>query len=236
MNYIKLIYSIAWIAITHYIHADPLITIFFRDYPAAQTEDDAAYSSHHIFGSPKKFARTQLEGTVCRNLKAGIWGSYAGFLELSNADGQLTFPRKHGEPMVLLIITQRITPIIMFEQTVHHWELMPSVPHAIYRYERLQDDETGRYYWNVTQVPSLPNPTIPSDAVILLAKPEHLYIPTGITLTHESPSLILPSIYVKRGFNLASNTLYLLNINHLFNHARMKEKEEATRLTTQTVG
>ncbi len=236
MNYIKLLSSIAWFLAAHHLYADPLIMLFFRDFPTPHIQHDVDTVTQNIFGSPKKFARSHLEGTVCRNLKAGIWGTYAGFLELSNADGQLTFPRKHIDPVIHLVITPQITPIIMFEQTVHHWELTPDTQYEIYRYEQDRDEDTARYYWRVTKVPTFKDNIIPSDAVILLAKPQHLYVPTGITLTHESPNLLLPYIYVKRGFNLASNSLYLLNINHLFNHARMKEKEDPTRLMKQMVG
>ena len=236
MNYVSRVLSIACFIFCHQLYADAVITAFFRDFPSDNSAEHAEYTMNNSFGNTKKFARAQLEGIVCRNLQAGIWGTYAGFLELSNADGQLTFPRKHPEPTLLVIITPKITPIIMFEQTVHHWEIASDAPIAIYRYKQKQDDQTHRFYWQVKKVPALKDAVIPVDALVLLAKPDHLYIPEGITMTHETPNLLLPPIYVKRGFNLVSNTLYLLNINHLFSHTRMEHKKEPTRLTTQIAG
>lgn len=236
MNYVNRVLSIACFVVCHHLYADAVITAFFRDFPADNSTEHAQYTIDKSLGSTKKLARTQLEAIVCRNLQAGIWGTYAGFLELSNADGQLTFPRKHEDPSLLVIITPKITPIIMFEQTVHHWELEQGTPVAIYRYKRKQDNETHRFYWQVKKVAALKNAAIPLEALVLIAKPDHLYVPEGITMTHETPNLLLPPIYVKRGFNLVSNTLYLLNINHLFDHARSKNKQDATRLTTQLTG
>jgi len=236
MNYVQRLVSIACFICCHQLSADAVITAFFREFPTAPSTEHAEYTLKKSLGNTKKLARTQLEGVVCRNLLAGIWGTYAGFLELSNADGQLTFPRKHPEDTLSVIITPKITPIIMFEQTIHHWELAPDAPMALYRYKRKQDDETHRFYWQVTAIEKPANNIIPLDALVLLAKPSHIYVPEGITLTHETPSLLLPPLYVKRGFNLASNTLYLLNINHLFSHARSEHKKEALRLTTQIAG
>jgi len=236
MNYVNRVVSIACFIVCHQLYADAVITAFYRDFPTDNSTEHALYTINKSLGNPKKFARAQLESIVCRNLQAGIWGTYAGFLELSNADGQLTFPRKHPDSTLLVIITPKITPIIMFEQTVHHWELASDAPVAIYRYKQKQDDATHRFYWQVKKVAALKDKVIPVEALVLLAKPDHLYVPEGITMTHETPNLLLPPIYVKRGFSLVSNTLYLLNINHLFDHARSKNKQEATRLTSQIAG
>jgi len=235
MNYINRVFSIACFIICLQLYADANITVFFREFPT-DSAAHAQYTMEKSFGNPKKFARTQLESIVCRNLRAGIWGTYAGFVALSNADGQMTFPRKHEKAELLIIITPKITPIIMFEQTVHHWELAPDAPVAMYRYKRKQDDETHQFYWQVKPMETIVNNIIPHEGLVLLAKPDHLYVPLGITITHETPNLLLPPIYVKRGFNLVSNSLYLLNINHLFDHARIKDKLEPLRMTTQIAG
>lgn len=226
--------SIALFLYASHLQSDAVISLFFRDYPAYTAKD--AQSFKHKIGSACALAECCLDGLVCRNVRAGIWSIYAGFLELSSNDGQLNFPRKHASPNLHVIVTNKLTPIIMFEQTVHHWELAPDAPTALYIIEKGQDELTENYFWNTQKIDRIKDNVVPPEAVVIVAKPENIYIPLGITLTTESPNLILPPFYVKPGINNIENTLYILNLSYLFSHTKVQNRVKPKRVTTQVTG
>jgi hypothetical protein len=234
MYYIPLLFSIACLFIGQKSVCDTVITLFFRDYPAV--EESHAQKLSERLGSNKKLARHQIERIAHHNLRAGIFGTYAGFVHASDVKGQLTFPRKHTRPFLYVIITPSIIPILMLDNTVHHWELAPGAPYAVYTYERKKDKETKQYFWEVQQLPELKNHVIPLESLVIFAQPHYIYIPTGITLTKDNPNLILPDIYVKKGFNLINNSLYVLNISQYLGQANRFYQKKPTSYQVQTNG
>lgn len=213
----KLILIIPFLFMYPNVLADNVITFFLRPYPAEESTEQAQDTANKL-EYPKKLARHHIEGIVERNPIAGIFSTYAGFIEASNVNGQILFPRKHTQPKVNLIITNKLTPIMMFSQTVHHWELEEIAPAAMYTIERKQDEETNQFYWDVQEAKVPKDYIIPLESIVIIAKPHYIYVPTGITLTDDSPNLVLPNIYVKRGINIIANSLYMLNLMHLFGH------------------
>jgi len=234
MHYISIILSIACLLIGQNSFCDAVITLFFRDYPAVQ--EDHAQTLHATLGSSKKFARHQIEKIAEHNLRAGIFATYAGYVHASDVKGQLTFPRKHTQPFLYVIVTSKIVPILMIQNTIHHWEIAPGAPYAVYTFERKKDEETKHYFWDVQQLPALKDKVIPLESLVIFAQPDHLYIPTGITLTKNNPNLILPDIYVKKGFNLIKNSLYVLNINQYLGQTNRHYQTKPTSYQMQTNG
>lgn len=121
MRYIPIIFSIACLFIGQNSLCDVVITTFFRDYPTVEKEH--AQQLSHNLGFSKKLARHQIEKIADHNLRAGIFATYAGYVHASDVKGQLTFPRKHTRPFLYVIITNNIVPIIMIQNTIHHWKL-----------------------------------------------------------------------------------------------------------------
>src|SRR5919106_1200435 len=64
---------------------------------------------------------------------AGIFATYAGYLESSDSFGYIIFPRKQVQPLLHVLITNRIEPIVMLKQTISHWIISPGSPAALYR-------------------------------------------------------------------------------------------------------
>ncbi len=224
---IKLIVIITFLFMYPNAFADNVITFFFRPYPTADAHELAQNLANKLEKS-HKLARHQIEGIVGRNPIAGIFSTYAGFIESSNANGQVIFPRKHAQPKLTLIITNKITPVMMFSQTVHHMELEELAPKPMmYTLERKQDQDTAKWYWDVQQVTDIPRDySIPAESIVIIAKPHYIYVPTGITLTSDSPNLVLPNIYVKKGINIIANSLYMLNLMHLFRNPDTQFKKQ----------
>jgi len=213
----NLIVIIPFLLIYPNVYADNVITFFFKQYPTTNAHEFAQNLAKKL-EKPKKLARRRIEGIVGRNPVAGIFSTYAGFIESSNVNGQIIFPRKHTQPKLNLIITNKITPVMMFSQTVHHLELEEIRPKpAMYSIERKKDEQANTFYWDVQQVTEIPRDyTIPPESIVIIAKPHYIYVPTGITLTDDNPNLVLPNIYVKKGINIIANSLYMLNLMHLF--------------------
>ncbi len=234
MQYIPLLFSIACLFTGQNSLSDVVITTFFKDYPVV--EEQHAQELSQKLGSSKKLARRQIEGIANHNLHAGIFASYAGFIEASDVKGQLTFPRKHARPFLYVIITSQVTPIMMLQNTIHHWEIPSGVPYAVYTYERKKDEETKKYFWDIQRIEELKDNIIPLESLIIFAQPHYIYIPTGITLTTNNPNLILPDIYVKKGFNLIKNSLYVLNLNQYLGQVNRQYQKKPTSYQAQTIG
>jgi hypothetical protein len=166
---------------------------------------------------PHGIAKQTLTGLLHHCPITGIFSSYFGYLNASDHNGQTSFPRKQSKPLLHLVITNKITPIIMFQYTISHWELVPGTPAVMYSCEQKEDPETRLVFWDVKEEPLPSNNQIPlQDALIIIAKPTNIIVPTGITLTEQSANLILPEMYVKKGIQTTRNALYILDLSLFF--------------------
>ncbi len=202
--------------------ASPVITFFMRPYPNAE-------KMIKKMKKPGKIARYTIERLADYSLSAGIFSTYGGFIQISNSNGQTTFPYKHQDPMVYLIITQKITPITMLDLMIDHWELVAGTPAAIYTIERKEDKETKTFYWDIKESQLPEDNKLPLKSLVIIAKPKNIFVPTGIALTQDNPNLLLPDIYVRKGIKITHNALYILNLRHFFGQLRNSYKKEETR-------
>lgn len=192
--------------------ADNLILLYLKPYPYLEANTIMREQANKL-DRPWKLAAT---GIHVMPMVAGIGATYGGFLTFSDTTGQIAFPRKHPAPKIYLVLTPRITPIIIAHLTIHHWEFEEGTPAEMYEIVRKQDPQSELYFWETKKVDLPKNKIIPLEALVIFSNPKHFYVPTGITLTQKSANLVLPDIYVKRGIKLYSNTLYLLNIKGFF--------------------
>ncbi len=192
--------------------ADQLIIMFLKPYPTVLQEA----SSKKL---PKKLRRpgklaTHLSKQVLTPPISGIFATYGGFLTASNLYGEITFPRKG--PFLYLIVTERLTPIVMSGNTIHHWELEEGAPAHMYKMEQKEDPTTHLHFWDITAQALPTDNQIPLESIALLANPKYVFVPLGISIFKESPHLILPDIYIKKGINLTADALYILNLAQYF--------------------
>jgi hypothetical protein len=164
---------------------------------------------------------------------AGIFATYAGFIESSDSFGQIVFPRKQTNTTLYVLVTNRITPIVMFEQTIAHWERVPDAPSRMYTYSRITDPETNLTYWDVQEAPLSTDSIIPLETLIIIAHPNNIFIPTGITITQEGPNLVLPTIYARKGIDIINDSLYVLNLAHLFGQVHLAHTKKASYYASQ---
>jgi hypothetical protein len=178
-------------------------------------------------------AKQTINGIIHHHVTSGIFSSYFGFLNVSDQNGQTVFPRKQSKPVLEIIITNKITPIMMYQSTVSHWELVPGAPAEMYHAEQQEDPDTKLTFWNIEKVPLPADNHIPlQDALIIIAKPQNIMVPTGITLSEPSANLILPDMYIKKSIETARNAIYVLNLSFLFRPIDLLYKKEKIKYET----
>ena len=215
------------------IYADPVIVMELKPYPEISNTVNCQALSKDL-QKPGSIAQHCISGILDPQLVMGILASYRGYLSISDDYGIITFPYIHPKPKVDLLITPRIMPIMMGGNTVHHWEIEEGVPAAMYSITRKQDDNTKLFYWETKQAPLPPSTrVIDLDTIILLEKPEDIYEPTGLSITQESPHLVLPIIYVKNNQSLVSQALYMLDLRSFLGRVNKMYKKEPQRYTKQ---
>jgi len=208
-----------------WIVSNPTISFFFSPQP------DGEKIVRKLI-KPGKIAKHTIHGLAENITIAGIFATYAGYITASNHNGAVRFPRKTSESSVNLLITPEIQPVALFENTIRYWQTVPGKPLRFYSLKEVYDDTTKEYSWNTEKATLPSNNVIPLTTIIIIAKPSRIIVPLGIEKTIKTAHLTLPTIYVKRGINIVSNSAYLLNIRHLFKPVESKEQRTPLRLTT----
>ncbi len=215
-----------------HIYPKQLITFFIKPYPIVNGEDIKATVQH--LKKPGMINAHIMRKKTGYN--AGIFGTYAGYLALSDTLGQMSFPRKQEEPKIQLIVTKKIKPIYMLKGIINHWNVPEGTDVAVYTVQRKQDPEAKFYYWNVAKSKLADDRQVPLKGIVLFAGPQSIYVPTGATPTDKSPQLVLPQIYAKQTIADAANAVQLLSIRQFFEPLRSITKKTPFGSTHIRVG
>lgn len=213
MKYNKIIFLYLLTIINYNIKCDDIITFFLKPFPSSQEESVALKRAAKI-GLVEQTPKYELRSLTKNHFTAGIFCTYGGYITASDLNGQVIFPKKHKDPKITIVVTRNITPIIMLENTVHHWEIANRDEAKMYEIERKSDKVTHTYFWDAKQVEIPADNILSIDSIVIIAQPKHVYIPTGITLTTKDPQLLLPDIYVKRNIEKLTNSLHIFNIKN----------------------
>lgn len=162
----------------------------------------------------------------------GVSVSYLGYVTFSDHNGQVSFPRKQQTDTIQLLVTPRILPVYMLAPTtIHHWQLHPNMPAAMYSITQHYDNVTGIYYFKTKKINLPENQRIELNTIIIYAHPEEIYVPEGASLTKYTTNLTLPDIYAKH-IQLADNALYVLSIKEYFEQINKEYKNETLDIAT----
>lgn len=201
-----------------------VITFFMRPFPHVYpiekklTQQQIAKKSKKL-QRPEKIAKYTLRSILESNASSGIFCTYMGQLALSS-HGQVTFARRQVAPHIKLLITEKINPILMNSQTIHHWEIEGGHPASLYLVEQKVDPETEIEFWDVKKIALPENNIISLDSIIIFAKPSHIVVPQGITIVEREAQLLLPDLYVKKNIDKLASSLYVLNLKRFFNQTK----------------
>jgi hypothetical protein len=224
----------------HYIHlmvlllscyqigANPTISFFFRADP------DMERISRKL-SKPGKLAKYTVKGALQPNLIEGIMATYGGYIDASDYNGGVVFPRKHPSDAIDILITPHINPVALFENTIAYWTRVPGLPATVYACEQKYDDTKDHYYWQVQEVPLSEDKSIPLATIVIIANPKNIKMNPGITLTNKTANLVLPDLYVKKGIATIQNAAYTLTIRHLFKPVQTEENREPLKILTHVI-
>lgn len=225
-NIPKIAYFLIFSYLAHYQPCSGTINFFIRPYPAEQATP-AQKLQQQIETPGRLSAKTVKNRFLAHAPNAGIFGTYEGYLAITDLNGQISFPRKTTEKTFNLLITPNIKPIFMIGNTIHHWELDHSVPSELYTITQKQDPTTKRWLWK-TEKGRLPhNNIITLNTIIIFAKPINIYVPVGVTLTTDNPQLMLPDIYAKKSLNIPQQALKVLTLRQFFGPLKKQYKEDS---------
>ena len=145
---------------------------------------------------------------------AGIFATYMGYINLTDKNGQLTFPRQGQRDIFNILVTTDVEPVFLNKGTISYWNL--NKPAQLYSMERKQDKSAGIYFWQAKEEELPKDKKIPLHTIIILASPRNIYIPTGITPTGKGTQLVLPDIYAREETENFSNDLMVTKIRQFY--------------------
>jgi len=259
MKSFKIIYLMSLTSIIFHTNShatDSIITFFIKK---AQTEaitlndqrpielvSEQLTQPEFVFGLPSKLYSTVSEGVP------GITAIYLGYITTSNKNGQISFPRKQQNDQMYVLITPQILPTFMIAPSlIYDLAIDPSQPVEMYEINRKKDKKLNTYYFDVINIKKaiknkntdkktmqkyiniLTSKTgIPLNTIILLTDPANINIPTGISLNHYSPNLILPTFTMHHEIDTTENSLYTLSIKQYFEQINIESKNDSPRVMT----
>lgn len=112
-----------------------VILLSFKEFPIVEN-NERINKLNKKFSQSATAAKQHLKALHNRQLLSGIFGTYAGYLNVSDYYGNMVFPRLHTAPELNIIVTSKMTPIAMLGNTLDHWELEEGTPAVMYRYEQ----------------------------------------------------------------------------------------------------
>lgn len=202
---------------TYALQTAPIVYLQFRPY----TQDPHTKRHHrHLKNEEKK--------TI------GVVATYAGNVETSDLESDISFPRKHVEDRLQLIVTPKITPIIRQNKLISHWEIESKKHTKLYNFTLTADDK-GNINWLVQETTMPEDKIVPIDSVIIIANAKNVYVPTGTIKTTQSKNLNIPPIFIKRTFRTNNNALFVTNLNFLLGQLTPVDSQTGKTLARQQV-
>src|SRR5579863_1278445 len=220
--------ALALLLIFWQVAANSTITFFFKPF----------HDKEHMIKTvtkPGNLAHHTVHGILQHTPVAGLLVTYGGYVATSNYNGEIIFPRKHQKPIITLVITPEMEPVPLFENTLLHWDFLPTVPAKMYSCELKHNSITGQSYWDTQEVALPEDKKIPLSAIVIIADPKNIIMNVGTTLVTETANLVLPDVYVKKGINIVENSSYMLVVRHLFRPVESAEHREPFKIITHVI-
>ena len=207
---------------------NPFNIIFFaKEYPEITDKEYKIRKAKTFLANTEKKAKKMIRYLTSGKIQ-GMFSTYAGNINLSDEIGATVYPRLHEKPEFYYLITKKIDPTFMFPNTIQNFKItVPKDSPAEYYSLKLEEDkETKLYLWKVKKEELPKDRIIPTNTIVIFAKPKNIFVPTGVTLAKKRPQLILPDIYTKKQFNKLENALFALTIRQFFGTFKPEEKLE----------
>ena len=166
---------------------------------------------------------------------SGFQTWYAGYSDISNNDGLISFPLRHATPKVYIAITPTIDLKMVKGHTASNQEFISTKPEDVALYSlTLKQDEKQNSFWEVIQEQVPENKKINPLTIVILTKPKNILIPTGHFWTQINQQLILPSVYVLARSENEELLLKSLDMGRYFENI-MTDEKKVSEFSTQTM-
>ena len=142
----------------------------------------------------------------------GIYISYQGMVAASDYNGQVVFANHQPKPTLTVVVTDSLTPIIIFSNTVQHMKVREGHEAIFYEVTRERDQKLKKFVWNIRVIPTPTNGRIPDNALLINAKPSQIVIPEGKTITEQDVNLLLPTVYLRTSITATDNALLFMKV------------------------
>jgi hypothetical protein len=163
----------------------------------------------------------------------GLHASYLGYLATSDKNGQITFPRHHQKDTIYILVTPEVQPEFMISPSlINHWLTKNKKPSAFYEISRKKNKKLNVYYFDVKKFKTPHD--IPMNTITIYAHPDHITIPTGISLNSYSTNFILPELQAQN-LDLIKNSLYTLEIKQYFEQINKECKNDMPSITAMVM-
>lgn len=179
-------------------------------------QDTSAITERFVL-SPDDISRVAFR-IAKRNLQlpgiSGIYGIYHGFSAISNTNGRISFPYFDEGDELIVVVTYKVSPVVILGNTVDHVELSPDEPSAWYSLtrERVGNDA----YWDVRMIEPPTSGRIPHNALVIAAKPKQVYFKTARFRAPITAQMVLPPLYVSPRITLGLNALQVVKFNKFY--------------------
>ena len=171
----------------------------------------------------RKLVKHQLKHLLKPKL-SGFIGIYAGYWDYSDTDGLLSFPLRHPTPKVYIAITPQIALINVKGNTYSHKEFVPNVPARLYLFEKKVDAKKIPY-WQVSEAKIPENLKINAITIVILNKPDNIFVQLGDIKSNENVQLVLPELYVVGNIDHEKIILNNLDMERFFEQINTDKKQ-----------
>ncbi len=201
-----------------------LLTFFIRPYFGQDLKSGEKVSKK--LKIPGKTTHSITKNMFKELYNTGIFVSYMGNFSISDINGQIKFLRKTKSNTVNIVVSQNIKPVFMTSNTIHHFALSKPEDARWYKFDKVFDKRTKKYFWNVSEK-NITGPNLPADILLISSKPSYIYIPTGHFESNDDPNLELPDIYAKQGISTALNAVKFFKVKRYFSPIKSEYKFDA---------
>lgn len=177
-----------------------------------------AQEIYQLLVQPQKNAYLVLKKIGSVHPLMGILATYAGYITTSNEFGEIIFPRHQERTPLYIAITEEITPVMRFTNTIDHLEFS-STKDTLFIEVDLQrsttSTDTGEQF-SVKTVSIPEDNIIPYATIVIFDDPDDFEIPEGTFPHNHKKHWILPPLLLKKNAGATKNMITSLPLLRFF--------------------
>jgi hypothetical protein len=137
------------------------------------------------------------EKVLTESLKGieGIHGFYRGYDTASDTQGRILFPRLDNQDEISILLTSKVSPIILKGEVPDHFIVGQDIPYTFYRCTGKKNEKNDTTTWTI-EIRNDKNLTqkIPFNTLVILVNPYNAYFETTETIIQTSNNILLPTL------------------------------------------